>query len=343
MRGDVLHNGRYRLVEEVKLPKNQQGQGTAWLAIDTQSPRNRVLLRVGTFPNSTEEEARQAVKTIVTRLTQLSQQHPGFPAVVEVFNKYNTYYIVQPYPAGETLASMMQRQGGALPERDVAEYGRQICEMLAILVLQRPPMVHGAISPETIVVSPYTRQASLIYLPLFPPDPLMKDNASSGYMAPEQVRGDIKPSSDLYSLAATLHHAVTGFDPRERLIHFYPPARRLNPVVTSGMEAILARGLRLSIAQRYTNPANMEQDLAALISSYPPVLETPPPATHPLLDSTRPRQARRRNITLTIVAVCAALGLIFMALLPFLNNMNADQAARIKSAQQAAMRDELTL
>ncbi|MBO0796904.1 MAG: ABC transporter substrate-binding protein, partial [Ktedonobacteraceae bacterium] len=43
------------------------------------------------------------------------------------------------------------------------------------------------------------------------------------------------------------------------------------------------------------------------------------------------------------VAACAALGLIFMALLPFLNNMNADQAARIKSAQQAAMRDELTL
>ena len=44
-RGDMLHQGRYRLVEQIALPKNQQGQGTAWLAIDTQSAQSRVVIR----------------------------------------------------------------------------------------------------------------------------------------------------------------------------------------------------------------------------------------------------------------------------------------------------------
>src|SRR5260370_39311034 len=33
--GDLLHQGRYRLVDQIILPDNQQGQGAAWLAIDT--------------------------------------------------------------------------------------------------------------------------------------------------------------------------------------------------------------------------------------------------------------------------------------------------------------------
>ncbi|WP_201383835.1 ABC transporter substrate-binding protein [Ktedonobacter sp. SOSP1-85] len=338
MRGDVLHKGRYRLIEEVVLPKNQQG--IAWSATDTRSARNRVLLYRMAFPDKTEAEAWQAIKAIVLRLTQLSQ-YPCFPTVVEVFNEYKSYYIVLLYPTGESLASLMQRQGGAIPERDVAEYGRQVCQMLEVFASQRPPVIHGAISPETVIVNPSTHQVSLIYIPLFPLKPLTKDSISSGYTAPEQVRGDIKPSSDLYSLAATLHHAVTGFDPRERLIHFYPPARRLNPVVTLGMEAALSKGLRLSVPQRYATPSDMLQDLRNLIASYPPVSELPQ-LNRPFPPEGKPSpRGRRRNIIFTVVGICAALALLFTILLPILNNAN--QAAQRKSTQQTAWRDEMAL
>lgn len=336
MRGDVLRKGRYRLLEEVKLPKNQQGQGTAWLAVDTQVTRNRVLLRRCTFPNHTEEQARRIVEAVVTRLTQLSQ-HQGFPPVVDVFRERGAYYIVQQYPNGESLAFLMQQQGGALPERDVAEYGQQMCEILAVLAGQQPPLVHGAITPETIIVNMQTRQVSLIFMPLFAPDALSKDS-SSGYMAPEQVRGDIKPSSDLYSLAASMHHAVTGFDPRERLIHFYPPARRLNPVITSGMEAILSKELRLSVNQRYANPLDMRRDLQALIASYPEVSETPPPGLS-YTPASQPLQKPRQQRTIFVIAgVCIALALILVAAVPLVNSAN--QAAQ-KNAQQAAWQAEL--
>src|SRR5216684_4177413 len=44
MRGDVIGNGRYRLVEEVTLPKNQQGQTRAWLALDMREAMRRQVL-----------------------------------------------------------------------------------------------------------------------------------------------------------------------------------------------------------------------------------------------------------------------------------------------------------
>jgi eukaryotic-like serine/threonine-protein kinase len=341
MRGDVLRKGRYRLLEEVKLPKNQQGQGTAWLAVDTQSTRSRVLIRRCIFPNHTEEQATRIIESVVTRLTHLSQ-YQGFPPVVDVFSEYRAYYIVQQYPAGESLAFLMQQLGGALHERDIAEYGRQLCAMLTVLASQHPPLVHGAISPETIIVNLQARQVSLIFLPLFPPDVLSKDT-SSGYMAPEQVRGDIKPSSDLYSLAASMHHAVTGFDPRERLIHFYPPARRLNPVVTSGMEAILSKELRLSFNQRYANPVEMQRDLQMLLVSYPPVSETPPPPGQMYAPVSQPlRKPRKQRTIFVLVGVCIALVLILVAAMPFINNANqAAQRNAQKNAQEAAWHAEL--
>ncbi|HEV2656652.1 MAG TPA: hypothetical protein VGT82_16915, partial [Ktedonobacteraceae bacterium] len=91
----------------------------------------------------------------------------------------------------------------------------------------------------------------------------------SSYRAPEQVHGMLTPSSDLYALAATLYHATTGSDPQQRPPAFYPPARRINPEVSVALERILARQLRLSATQRYGSAYEMQQDLAALIESYP--------------------------------------------------------------------------
>src|SRR6185437_5946151 len=40
--GDTLNQGRYRLVDQLALPDNQQGQGAAWLAVDTAAGQTQV-------------------------------------------------------------------------------------------------------------------------------------------------------------------------------------------------------------------------------------------------------------------------------------------------------------
>lgn len=264
--GDTLNQGRYRLVDQLILPDNQQSQGAAWLAIDTTSAQTQVVIREVIVPSEEKEQKKQVVRRIALRLSE-GTQHPGFPKILDVFDEFDNYFIVFQHIGGESLASLLRRQGGALPERTVAEYGRQLCEMLTVLARQQPPIVHGAISPETVVVSPDRARVHLVHLPLFSPREPANASTSAGYKAPEQARGVVDPASDLYSVAATMHHAVTGFDPRERIAFFYPPVRRLNPVVSQQMETILAQELRLSAAQRYARAVDMQGELAALLAT----------------------------------------------------------------------------
>ncbi|MBV9616911.1 MAG: ABC transporter substrate-binding protein, partial [Ktedonobacteraceae bacterium] len=358
MRGDVLCQGRYRLLEEVPLPGNQQNQGSAWLALDMRATRHRVLLHKLVFPNTIPGKTEQVMDALVKRLSVLSE-HDGLPAITDVFQERGAYYLVQQYPSGESLASLMQKQGGALPERDVAEYGRQVCDMLTILAYQQPPIVHSSINPETIIVDAGTHQVSLIHLSLFPIKKLRQENTLiTSYLAPEQARGgEVQPSSDLYSLAATMHHAVTGFDPRERMVFFYPPARRLNPLVTAGMEAILARQLRFSISQRYAKPEDMQKELVDLIASYPPpdktLASTPNLAS---LQSMLSQNANQRKhfwerpsliITATTIAILICLLVIIAPLISSsftaTNTSNAATNAAQIAQNQATLNNQMTL
>src|SRR5579872_259057 len=275
MRGDVIRQGRYRLTEQLVLPDNQQDQGTAWLATDLQTNNRRVVIRSVAFPEgvTTQTNKAQLVRSMAERFSEVGQ-HLGFPALLDVFEEQGTYYIVLEHIEGESLATLLKRQGGALPERTIAEYGRQLCELLSVLAARQPALIHGAVNPDTVIVSFDRRRVALIHLPLFTPKAPATSKTSSSYLAPEQLRGTIEPASDIYGLAATIHHAVTGYDPNERLAFFHPPARRLNPAVTPEMETILSQALRLSVQQRYANPSLMQQDFTALIASYPAVVET---------------------------------------------------------------------
>lgn len=338
-RGDTLNQGRYRLIDQLLLPDNQQGQGAVWLATDSAAGQSQVVIREVVVQLEDLENKKQIVRQIALRLSDMAQ-HPGFPRVLDVFNELDTSFIVLQHIEGESLASLLRRQGGALPERNVVEYGRQLCEMLTVLARQQPPVVHGAISPETVIVSPDRRRAHLIHLPLFPPKEPSGPGSAAGYKAPEQARSVADPSSDLYAVAATLHHAVTGFDPRERIAFFYPPARRLNPVVSQQMETILAQELRLSAPQRYTRAVDMQSDLSALLSRQLPEPERRLPLTmiDPLkLDIAEiRRQGLRRNRTQmgTFAAVCLLIlmGILAVSLYPALKLTTALPAAPTPNA-----------
>jgi serine/threonine protein kinase len=268
--GKLLRSGRYSIIASVALP--QQNQGAAWNARDLHMSNRLVLLREIRIPAelaSTALKREQMVTMLAQRLNRLGE-HPGLPNIVDLFKEKDAYFLVFLLPQGRSLAQILKQRKGGLPEHTVAEYGWQLCDILSLLAEQQPPLVHGAISPETILISENGKQAALLHLPVLPPKEIPGGASTpSSYRAPEQVHGTLTPSSDLYALAATLYHAATGSDPQERPPAFYPPARRINPEVSVALERILARQLRLSATQRYGSAYEMQQDLAALIESYP--------------------------------------------------------------------------
>lgn len=327
--GDTLNQGRYRLVDQLILPDNQQDQGAAWLAVDTAAGQMQVVIREVVVSPEEQANKKQIARQVALRLSE-GTQHSSFPKVLDVFNELDNYFIVFQHVEGESLASLLRRQGGALPERTVVEYGRQLCEMLAVLARQQPTIVHGAISPETVIVSPDRSRVHLVHLPLFPLKESTSSNSAAGYKAPEQAHGVNDPASDLYSVAATLHHAVTGFGPQERIAYFYPPARRLNPLVSQQMESILAQELRLSAAQRYARASDMQADLTSLLATLPVEVEKKPTAvsqslTLDISEMRRISRDRSRRQIGLFAAVCAVVILISTfgyMIYPLLKNAN---------------------
>ncbi len=198
-RGDVLHQERYRLTEQLTLPENQYNQGTAWFALDTASHRRVIIREIPPLPGFQNAYA-EKIRLGAMRLTELSKQQPAIPAVFDLFKDRGNYYLVLEDREGNTLAKLLQHQEGVLPERILAEYGRQLCEVLAALSSYDPSFVHGSISPHTILVSPDGANVSLIHFPLFQPHelPTSKLNGHPGYLAPEQVHGTFDSSSDIY-------------------------------------------------------------------------------------------------------------------------------------------------
>ncbi len=317
MRGDTLSEGRYRILNQIALPEPQQRQTTAWAGIDLQESQRHVVIHEIVIPPAMARasSAEQIAFEAAQRLHELGQ-HEGFPRVIDFFNNQRAYFIVMHYLEGESLAALLKLQSGALPERVVAEYGYQVCSLLALLADQQPPIVHGSINPETIIISPDTQRVSLNHVPLFRPSlpSTSGEISSSGYYAPEQMHGEVDPSSDLYALAATMHHAVTGYNPQERLAFFHPPVRRLNPAVTAHMEMILARQLSLSKSQRYTHPSEMQRDLASLMTSYPAPTssESSTLAIDPLHLNPAHLREQARSATLLNYGVFAAIGVLLL-------------------------------
>lgn len=320
MRGDLLNGGRYRLLNQISLPENQQGQGSAWNALDIPVAHRLVVIREIRVPPYLATNAPEIVSEVHARCKRLGEQ-PGFPEVVELFYEKGSCFLVLLHPEGMTLSSLLEQNGGTLPEDRVALYGYQLCRLLAIFMDQQPPLVHGSITPDTILLSYDLQSITLLHVPLFPPEvrPHGEAHTSAGYAPPEQVRGiEITPSSDLYSVAVCMHHAVTGYDPRMRLALFHPLARRLNPAVTLQMEQILHRQLALSPQQRYSHPEEMQQALVTVLESYPDAISTEHAiqAVDPLRLSMAQLRERSRSASLLDLGAFAAMcTLLLMGLL----------------------------
>jgi ABC-type branched-subunit amino acid transport system substrate-binding protein/serine/threonine protein kinase len=316
---DMLRQGRYRLLKPVDLPRNQRQQGKAWLAIDARQSGNQVLIReILMPPPGSPEQEQRLLRDVAIRMTQLGQQE-GFPHVFDMFGERGSYYIVLEQIEGKSLAQLVVEQG-VLPERAVAEYGRQICKLLNILESQRPPIVHGAITPDTIIISPDNRRASLIHVPLYAlprssSDGRNQQATASGYQAPEQVRGASEPASDIYGLGGTLHHALTGYDPDKHMSFFFPPARRLNPSISSRMEAILSHALRLSLTQRYAEAGEMQSDLDYVLTSLPITGPNRRLDGHLLADINGWKARRRRRDRFSVASFVIVAALVCVLLL----------------------------
>src|SRR5579883_526150 len=260
-----LQHGRY-IVEKVL---GQGGMGTAVLARDANVSNKTVVIKELISDNTDPAKRQEDVRNFQREVETLAQlDHPLIPAVTDSFQEGTRYYMVQEYVPGENLEDRMERVKKPMPEREALAYASQVLDILDYLGQQHPPIVHRDIKPANIIVSSKDKRAHLVDFGIARADAAknVKRKQTSalgtpGYAPPEQYQGNADVRSDLYALAATLHHLLTNRDPRDYPPFTYPSARTLNPQLSPDIEQVLNRALMIDVSKRYQNAAAMKHDI----------------------------------------------------------------------------------
>src|SRR5947208_2342782 len=263
--GSRLQGSRY----VIKKILGDGGMGAALLATDLRLDGKSVvikeLLSDNTDPTKRQEDVRNFKREVAT-LAHLD--HPLIPNVTDHFQEGSRYFMVQEYVEGENLEERMDRVNQPMKEREALGYTSEVLDILDYLSQQAPPIVHRDIKPANIIISSRDKRAHLVDFGIARAD--VARNAqrkqtsalgTPGYAPPEQYQGNADPRSDLYALAATLHHLLTNRDPRNHPPFTYPSARTLNPQLSPDIERVLTRALNNDINQRYQSAAAMKREI----------------------------------------------------------------------------------
>jgi serine/threonine protein kinase len=208
-------------------------------------------------------------------------RHQGIPAVHESFRApydgSEATFLVMEYVEGASLAQIIAEQRH-LDRADVLQLFLDLLAVLDYLHSRLPPILHRDIKPANVIVRPDGSPALVDFGAVRNVFRGAQEGGSTlvgtyGYMPYEQTMAQASPSSDLYALAATFLHLITGRAPPE----FMGDDNRL--VVPAELpcgeplRSVLARLLEPAPAHRYQSARETRR--ALLQSAGPAVARIP--------------------------------------------------------------------
>ena len=196
------------------------GQGSAartLLCSDLREDR-RVVVKELHFAHLTDWKHLELFEREAGMLGRL--EHPGIPRVFDYFQgegESATYYIVQELIDAPSLLQRME-SGPMLGQKEIHEIALGLLDVLEYMHGRAPPIIHRDIKPSNVLLRPNGAPALIDFGGVraawqLPGAAGATVVGTFGYMAPEQFAGRAGPTSDLYSLGATLLHLVTGHPP----------------------------------------------------------------------------------------------------------------------------------
>jgi len=286
----TLLNGRYLIAKKV----GGGGFGAVYKATDSRRPGHVCAIKEMSLAGSAKPDERaEAIASFLNEAATLSRlSHVNLPTVEEVFqDQSQRHYMVMEFVDGRTLLQHLEANGGkALPEAEVLKWAAQLCDVLEYLHNQPKPIIYRDLKPENVMIEQATGCLKLIDFGIvrFYKAGKSKDTVAFGtigYAPPEQSAAQTDERSDIYAMAATLHHLLTGRDPKGETPWIYPPARQINSRVSTKVEAALEQAL---VANRSKRPQNIAEFRSLL--GVKPGQQSPATASTPAGSSIRQPQ-----------------------------------------------------
>ena len=252
---DARRSGALVAVKEMRTDIDTPGSSSSRSAPETEEERMRE-----------REERRQLLEAFRREAQILSDlRHPNLPAVTDFFTEGGRPYLVMELIPGESLEKRIDRlHGQPMDEEEALEYGIQICQVLHFLHTQDPPIIFRDVKPANIMVMP-NGQAKLIDFGIARTykEGKRRDTMSMGtaaYAPFEQFgKGQTDARSDVYSLAATLYHLLTGRPPTPATTPV--SLRDFNPKLSLRSEQVIIRSMSRDMDSRPQTAGAMEAEL----------------------------------------------------------------------------------
>ena len=267
--GRISMIGDYRLEKEL----GRGGMGVVYRAIQL-SMNRPVALKI--LPRRLAKNESFVVRFLREARSAARLQHPNVVVAYDVGQSPDGYYyFAMEFVKGESLRALIEREG-ALPEQQALALALGVAKGLK--QAEQVGMIHRDVKPENILIAEDgTPKLADFGLAKAPDDAsVTQSGAVFGtpyYISPEQAQGeaDIDVRSDIYSLGATLYHAVTGQPPFQgktsaviMTMHINDPApapKETNPDVSGSTSRIIARMMEKRPKDRYQTAAELIEDL----------------------------------------------------------------------------------
>ncbi|CAN5490250.1 hypothetical protein BH10CYA1_BH10CYA1_24070 [soil metagenome] len=256
--GATLQNGKYMLDRKL----GAGGQGAAYLA--RRDDGAMVVLKEYILPIYVDAKVkRKSLENFENEAHMLQQlDSPLIVKLLGFFVEDHRGYLVLEHIKGINLREHVA-QNGPLSEKQVVHYGVLMCDVLAHLHSQNPPIVHRDFTPDNIILSGHDSIKVIDFMVA-----QTSDQSATGtvvgkhaYLPPEQFRGKATTQSDIYALGCSLFFLLTGDEPE--------PLTTSHPILTSdtvsgALDTIVAKATELESAERYKSAAELKHALLAL-------------------------------------------------------------------------------
>jgi formylglycine-generating enzyme required for sulfatase activity/serine/threonine protein kinase len=270
--------GRYRIIKRL----GQGGMGSVYLAQDTHLER-LVALKVPDFGKHEGPEARR--RFLEEARTAATLDHPYLCPVYDAGDFDGQLYLTMAYIEGQSLAASVGDAGW--PQRQVAALVGKLA--LALQEAHNRKVIHRDLKPANVMIKTTAgrREPVIVDFGLARRDDPQEQRLTRlgqvmgtlAYMAPEQIRGDLKeigPACDIYALGVILYELLTGRLPfngsglavaAQILTEAPLPLSAHRSDLHPALEAICLRAMARMVKDRYASMAELAAALTGFLHS----------------------------------------------------------------------------
>ena len=254
--GSIIE-GKYEILTEI----GKGGMSVVYLAMDTHLNKQWAIKEIRKKGNGKNDEI--VVNSLLAEANLMKRlDHPALPRIVDIIDNGKTIFVVMDYIEGESLDKVL-KEYGVVPEELVISWAMELCDALSYLHSQKPPIIYRDMKPANVMLKPEGNIKIIDFgIAREYKEQSLADTTvlgTKGYAPPEQYSGQTDARSDIFALGMTMHHLLTGIDPRSG--EAYAPVRMWNPDLSEGIELIIDKCVQPAAENRYQNCADLLYDL----------------------------------------------------------------------------------